>query len=165
MAIKRSPPKLDKDDLRAGVPIELCLDNTRARDFQWFWKWEFFEDQAQDRRPLSNLIYVLDRLPTLLKHAAENHDLITFASQRTIFPQQAFCFPRLRKRAQNALNAYLTRFPATPPAIPVPEYRSEGPGEHWERKLRIPWDRISISFPRILAFSVYICFLWVTCFA
>jgi hypothetical protein len=157
MAINPSRSKLDKDDARAEVQIDLLLNNVRRlRQIHW----GFFHVQLPDRQLILNLIYIVDRLPTLLKHAAENEDLITFVSRRTIFPQQAFCFPRLRKRAQKAVNAYLARFPATPLAIPL----LESSDERREGNLGKPWDRISILFPHFLAFLVYLCFLWVTFF-
>jgi len=163
MAIKPARSKLDKGG-GAGVPIEHCFNIVfRSR-------WHY------DRRSvvqhlhydsLSNLIYVLDRLPTLLKHAAEDKDLIAFVSRHTIFPQQAFHIPRLRERAQNAVNVYLAKFPqaANPPPIPLPECFVEGPDERWEHKLGRLWDKICILFPHFLAFLVYICFFWVTFFA
>jgi hypothetical protein len=116
------------------------------------------------REAMSNLIYALDHLPELLKYAEDNDELITFA-RRHIFPQQAFRFPRLQKRAQNAVNSYLVRFPANPPATPRPECFGEGSDEPWGKNPGGTWNKIFILFLHFLAFLVYICFLWVTCFA
>jgi len=150
------PPRA-KHDARTAVPIELCFN------FVGFF---YRPDTYEERQSLLNLIYALDRVPTLLKHAAENEDLIMFASRHTIFPPQAFYFPRLRRRAQNAVNAYLAKFPAHPPAsISLSEHFGEGHDERCGHRPRNPWDRICVLFPHLLAFLVYICFLWITCFA
>jgi hypothetical protein len=158
MAIKRSRSKLDKDYAGAGVPIEWCFNSrVRLRYYQ--------PDIHQHGQSLFNFIYALDRLPTLLKHAAENEDLITFASRHTIFPKQAFHFHRLKKRAQNAVNAYLARFPPHHPAIPASEHFGEEPDRRCGHRPGSPWDTIFLLFPHLLAFVVYIFFFWVTFFA
>jgi len=129
MAIKSLQSELDKNDASAAVPIEYCFD----RNVRWY-----FLDKmglSRDCKTLFSLIYVLDRLPTFLKHAAENDDLIIFARRHTIFPQEAFHFPQLLKHAQKAVNAYFAKFPATPPANLLPESFSEGPYKRSESKL------------------------------
>jgi hypothetical protein len=160
MAIKPSQSKLYKSDAETGVPIEFCFNDIHRS--QWL-RWHFDPLSAIHYDSIFNLLYVLDRLPTLLKHAAEDNDLIAFASQHTIFPQQAFHFPGLTTRAQNAINAYLAKFAANPPVIPLPEY--VGPDKRWEYKLGSPWNRIFVLFPHFLAFIVFICFLSIPCFA
>ena len=165
MAVKPSSwSKLDKDSARkAAVPIEF-FDIGWDRRVRWHY-YQASAVQLRHSESLSNLIYALDLLPAMLKHGAENDDLITFASQRTIFPQQAFHFPQLKKRAQNAVNAYLAKFPPTPPTTPLPEYFGERPDKRSEREQGGPWGTVCILFPHFFALLVYICFLWVTCFA
>jgi len=153
MAIQPSRSKLERDDARARVP-KWCF-SVRFHCYQ--------PGRVIHRRELlSNLIYALDHLPALLKHAAENDDLITFASRHSIFPQQAFRFPQLRKQAQNAVNAYLFRFLGNSPAVPFTNSITDGPDEHWQNKPGSAWDRITNLFSYVL---MYICFLWVTWFA